>query len=117
KTNAMGLAFSPNGQTLAYNENLAGDIALFDITNRQTREKRLQGHNWFVPMLAFTPDGRILASGGADRTIRLWDVAQGRQLAAFTNYADGIANLRMSADGKKLAFSATVGYQQLAVQD
>jgi WD40 repeat protein len=114
---ASGLAFSPDGQTLAYNENLDGDIALYDIPRRRTREQRLKGHTWFVSMLAFTPDGRILASGGLDRTIKLWDVAQGRQQAAFTNYADGVANLRMSRDGNKLVFAATAGLQQLTVQE
>src|SRR5262249_30814778 len=38
KMNAMGLAFSPDGQTLAYNENLDGDIALYDIPSRRTRD-------------------------------------------------------------------------------
>jgi WD40 repeat protein len=116
-TTALGLAFSPDGQTLAYNENLDGDIALYDIPSRRTREQRFKGHTWFVPMMAFTPDGRILVSGGADRTIRLWDVTQGREQAVFTNYADGVANLRMSRDGSNLAFTATAGLQQLTVQE
>jgi WD40 repeat protein/serine/threonine protein kinase len=116
-TTALGLAFSPDGQTLAYNENLDGNIALYDIPTRRTREQRLKGHTWFVPMLTFTPNGRILVSGGTDRTIRLWDVAQGRQQAVFTNYAEGVANLRMSRDGSKLVFAATAGLQQLTLQE
>jgi WD40 repeat protein/serine/threonine protein kinase len=114
---SLGLAFSPNGQTLAYNENEAGDIALWDIPRRQTRERRLKGHSWYVPSLAFTPDGRTLVSGGMDRSIRLWDVAEGRERAAFTNYPLGVAGVRLSPDGKTLAISATVGYQQITLQD
>src|SRR5207249_11991420 len=44
-TAPLGLAFSPDSQTLAYNENEAGDIALWEISRRQTRERRLKGHN------------------------------------------------------------------------
>ncbi len=114
---SLGLAFSPDSQTLAYNENEGGDIALWDIPRRHTSEKRLKGHTWFVPSLAFTPDGRMLISGGMDRTIRLWDVAEGRERAAFTNYPAGVAGVRLSPDGKTLAISATVGYQQITLQD
>ncbi|HXJ58289.1 MAG TPA: protein kinase, partial [Verrucomicrobiae bacterium] len=117
RTAPLGLAFSPDGQTLAYNENYYGEIALWDIPSRQTRERRLKGHRLYVPSLAFTPDGRILVSGSMDRTIRLWDVAEGRERATFTNYPVGVSALRMSPDGKTLAFTATVGSQQVILQD
>src|SRR5262249_51235643 len=46
-------------------------------TGRQVR--RFEGHEHLVMSLALAPDGKTLASGSADGTVRLWDVATGKQ--------------------------------------
>ncbi|MBI1833173.1 MAG: protein kinase, partial [Planctomycetes bacterium] len=49
------------------------DISLFDPSNGALI-KRLHGHTQVSPALAFTPDGKRLASGGADNTVRVWTI-------------------------------------------
>ena len=70
------LAFAPDGGTLA----AAGSrvIGLWGVAGGRVRA-RLRGHRGLVWALAFSPDGRTLASGGKDGTVRLWDMAAGRE--------------------------------------
>jgi WD40 repeat protein len=103
----IGLAFSPDSRTLAYNENAHGAILLWDIASRSV--DRLAGHHDVVRTLAFSPDGQMLASGSQDRTARLWNVAERREGFAFTNQSGGFTTLAFSPDGRTLAMSAAGG--------
>ena len=64
---------------------------------------QLEGHTSTVGAVAFSPDGRTIASGSWDETIRLWDARTGQPLATLTEH-DGMVNaVAFSPDGKTLA--------------
>jgi WD40 repeat protein len=66
------------------------------------------GHWGRVTSLAFSPDGSVLASGSqADSTIRLWELATGRELRTLTGHEFGISSLAFSKDGSLLASASS----------
>ena len=97
----LGLAFSPDSRSLAYNANDYGAILLWDIASRSA--SLLTGHQSAVTALAFSPDGQTLASGSEDRTVRLWNLADRREHCQFTNQSGSFTSLAFSPDGLTLA--------------
>jgi WD40 repeat protein len=53
--------------------------------------------------VAFSPDGKTLASGSRDRAIKLWDVASGKNAVTLTRHAGDVHVVVFSPDGKILA--------------
>lgn len=74
--------FSPDGSVLAAGEGVGFEVAsprrlrLLDIQNKQ-EVPMLWGHKGVIEDLAFSPDGRLLATGSEDNTVRLWGVPLG----------------------------------------
>lgn len=74
---------------------------------------RLQGHTAnrygrqnFVYAVDFNPGGTILASGGTDGTVRLWDVATRRMITTISDLPGEVWKVRWSSDGQRLAIVA-----------
>src|SRR5262249_5619154 len=108
------LALSPDGAILAAGCQGAADapIRLWDLPAGRERPT-LRGHRQAVQALAFSPDGKSLASSGSDSSLLMWDVASGKANCDFrppfwARWGYGVVRkdvqaLAFAPDGKTLA--------------
>jgi WD40 repeat protein len=66
----------------------------------------IAAHRDLIYDLAFSPDGKHLASAGYDRLIKLWDITSGKEVRTLKDHSDTIYSLAFSPDGKLLASAA-----------
>jgi WD40 repeat protein/energy-coupling factor transporter ATP-binding protein EcfA2 len=102
------VAFSPNGHTLAMSSDRAA--LLWDLTDRghPTQVATFSGHTDSVDGIAFSPDGRVLATGSRDRTAILWsisDPSHPASLATLGGHTDFVHAVAFSPDGHTVATS------------
>ncbi|MCX4633089.1 trypsin-like peptidase domain-containing protein [Streptomyces sp. NBC_01443] len=69
--------------------------------------KRLSGHTDSVLSVAFSPDGKTLATASADKTVRLWNVTTGKTRRTLTGHINAVNSVAFSPDGKTLATAST----------
>lgn len=74
---------------------------MWDIQSRQIKHQ-FTGHEQDIYSLDFARNGRIIASGSGDRTVRLWDLEEGRQVLHLA-IEDGVTTVAISPDSRYVA--------------
>jgi WD40 repeat protein len=78
-------------------------VGLWDVESGKQHGEMLTGHNGKVLDVAFSPNGKLLASAGADDTVRLWDVESGKQRGQPLTGHRTVFGVDFSPDGGLLA--------------
>ena len=100
----LGLAFHPHAPRLAIvGGESPGTGSICDIWDLSTGKKEtLVGHNEAIWCVTFSPDGRRIATGGDDRTIKLWDTSTGEEVFTLRGHTSGVYTIAFSPDGRRL---------------
>jgi WD40 repeat protein len=106
----FSVAFSPDSKTLATGSLSLqpgdppgpGTLKLWEAaTGKEFAD--LKGHMDWIRCVAFSPDGKTLATGSADKTVKLWDLATRQELVTLKGHTNWVLSLAFSKDGKTLA--------------
>lgn len=100
------LAFSPDGQSLAWSNGPENTFTLWDLqSNRALRS--FYGHKAPIQSIDFSRDGSALATGGQDRLVKIWDVATGGDLRTLRGHDVSVESVAFGPEsvsaGRRLA--------------
>ncbi|MCC3529531.1 MAG: AAA family ATPase, partial [Microcoleus sp. PH2017_22_RUC_O_B] len=76
---------------------------LQQVVSEVRERNRLETHSSLVKSVSFSPDGKTLASGSDDETIKLWDITTGKEIRAIQGHKEWVQSVSFSPDGKTLA--------------
>jgi class 3 adenylate cyclase/tRNA A-37 threonylcarbamoyl transferase component Bud32/uncharacterized protein with WD repeat len=65
--------------------------------------RMLAGHSGAVSSVSFSGDGRLLASGGADKTVRVWEVGSGQQMQVLKGHTNTVTAVALNPNGQLVA--------------
>ncbi|KAB8319929.1 hypothetical protein SD81_014240 [Tolypothrix campylonemoides VB511288] len=99
------LAFSPDGKILA-SGGAKNDKTIKVWYLAENKFLTLKSHSQDlggIHSIAFHPDGKQIASGSTDKTIKIWQLSSGQELRTLTGHSDDVYSITFSPDGKQVA--------------
>ena len=99
-----GLAFSPGGATLAAvggDPAERGELQIWDVAARKLRHSVVASNDTFFGV-SFSPDGTKIAFAGADKSVRIYDAASGKEIRRADHHEDWAFGTVFGIDGKRL---------------
>ncbi len=84
--------------------------ALYRALQASQLQMTLSGHTDWLSDVAFSPDGRFLATASYDNSVKLWDAQTGRELRTFTDHSRVVNGLAFSPDSQRLASGGDDGF-------
>jgi WD40 repeat protein len=105
-----GLAFSPTDENLIVSVALDPDIKLWDLNSGEERPiLGLRGFSQKPSSVAFSPDGKLIAIGGDQAEIKVWEVSTGDHITTLTMEQCMVTKIAFSPDGKLLVAGDMLG--------
>ena len=97
-----------------------GDLRLYTLPNIELYREISKAHDENIKRLAFSPDGKYLATASFDNTAKLWQVSDGKLLQTFTGHTDAVHGIAFSPDGSHIAtasYDGRIGLFEIGKED